>query len=133
MNVAVRYYSRSGNTKMAAEAIARGAGVEAVSVDSPAAPIKEHVDVLFIGGALYAYGLDKHLKEYLKNLDGTSVEEAVVFSSASLSKHALDILRKTLVNKNVAVARETYFVKGKPSADSLKEAEAFGKKMAKAE
>ena len=57
---------------MAAEAIARGAGVEAVSVDSPAAPIKEHVDVLFIGGALYAYGLDKHLKEYLKNLDPAS-------------------------------------------------------------
>lgn len=58
MNAAVRYYSRSGNTKAVAEAIAKGAGVQAVSVDAADAKITEPVDVLFIGGALYAYGLD---------------------------------------------------------------------------
>ena len=30
MKIAVRYYSRGGNVKMLAEALARGAGVEAV-------------------------------------------------------------------------------------------------------
>ena len=33
MSIAVRYYSRSGNTKAVAEAIADAAGVAAVSVD----------------------------------------------------------------------------------------------------
>ena len=48
MSTAVRYCSRSGNTKAVAEAIAKAAGVEAVSVDSADAGLKETVDVLFI-------------------------------------------------------------------------------------
>lgn len=61
MNIAVRYYSRGGNTKLLADAIAKSLDVSAVSVDSENSEINEKVDVLFIGGALYAYGLDKHL------------------------------------------------------------------------
>lgn len=61
MNCAVRYYSRSGNTKLVADAIAKAAGVKAVSTDSSEAQICEPVDVLFIGGALYAYGIDENL------------------------------------------------------------------------
>ncbi len=34
MNTAVRYYSRSGNTKIVAEAIADALQVKAISVDS---------------------------------------------------------------------------------------------------
>ncbi len=45
MGVAVRYYSRSGNTKKVAEYIAEAAGVSAVSVDSKEAAISEKVDV----------------------------------------------------------------------------------------
>lgn len=68
MNIAVRYYSRSGNTKAVAEAIAEAVGVPAVSVDQSGAALKEPADVLFVGGALYAYGLDRHLKNYLQEL-----------------------------------------------------------------
>ena len=53
---AVRYYSRSGNTKLVADAIADAIHVKAVSVDQADAPLTEKADVLFIGGALYAYG-----------------------------------------------------------------------------
>ncbi len=84
MNIAVRYYSRSGNTKLLAETIANEAHVKAVSVDSVDAEIKESVDLLFIGGALYAYGLDKHLKEYLKTLKKEYIKKAVVFSTSWL-------------------------------------------------
>ena len=50
MSTAVRYYSRSGNTKLVAEAIAKALGVSAVSVDRPEAALNEKADVLFIGG-----------------------------------------------------------------------------------
>ena len=66
MKTAVRYDSRSGNTKALAEALARAAKVSAVPVDDPKAALTEPVDLLFIGGALYAYGLDSHLKTYRK-------------------------------------------------------------------
>lgn len=43
MSKAVRYFSRSGNTKTIAEAIADGAGVSAMSItDEP--DLKTHVD-----------------------------------------------------------------------------------------
>ena len=35
MNIAVRYYSRGGNTKKIAEAIAKAVGVEAKTVSEP--------------------------------------------------------------------------------------------------
>ncbi|MBR4262944.1 MAG: flavodoxin family protein [Bacilli bacterium] len=41
MNIKVRYYSRSGNTKALAEAIAKGVNTDAISIDSENADIKE--------------------------------------------------------------------------------------------
>lgn len=79
MKNAVRYYSRTGNTKVAAEAIAKAINEEAVSVDSPEAPVREHVDVLFIGGALYAYGIDKHLKNFVRDLRRKMSEKRLYF------------------------------------------------------
>ena len=94
MSTAVRYYSRSGNTKAIADAIASAAGVPAISVDSTESAIEDSVDVLFIGGALYAYGLDNHLKDYLKTLKKTDAKKAVVFSTSWISKHSLDLIKK---------------------------------------
>ena len=99
MKNAVRYYSRSGNTKTAAEAIARAIGTDAVSVDSASASLQEPVDVLFIGGALYAYGIDKHLKAYLGSLKKDQVKKAVVFSTSWISKHAIDLIKDELNRK----------------------------------
>lgn len=62
--------------------IAKAAGVQTVSVDQAGATITETTNILFIGGALYAYGLDRHLKEYLKALDGSKVKEAAIFSTS---------------------------------------------------
>ncbi len=128
MNVAVRYYSRSGNTKALAEAMARAAGVPAISVDASEAKLDEPVDVLFIGGALYAYGLDSHLKEYLKTLKREDAGKAVIFSTSWISKHSLDLLRKGLEEAGIPVEAETFYVKSKPSEEQLKQAEAFAEK-----
>ena len=128
MNTAVRYYSRSGNTKAVAEAIAGAAGVPAVSVDSADAALAAPVDVLFIGGALYAYGIDSHLKAYLKTLTKSDVKKAVVFSTSWISKHAIDLIKKELSEKGIPVADEVYYVKNKPNEAQLKDAAAFAKK-----
>lgn len=128
MSAAVRYYSRSGNTKAVAEAIAKAAGVPAVSVDTPEAKIAEPVDVLFIGGALYAYGLDKNLKDYLKTLKKEDAKKAVVFSTSWVSKHSLDLIRKGLTQAGIPVEAETFYVRSKPSADQLAQAEEFAGK-----
>lgn len=131
MKCAVRYYSRSGNIRLLAEAIADELGVPSVSVDAPEAKLSGHTDVLFIGGALYAYGLDKKLVSYIRTLDSDMVGRAILFSTTWLSKHSFDLMRKELEARGIAVAERTFYAKNKPSAECLKEAKAFADDMAK--
>ena len=129
MKVAVRYLSRSGNTKSLAEAIAKGAGTIAVSADAPDAALTEPAEVLFIGGALYAYGIDNRLKDYLGTLRQEQVGKAVIFSTSWLSKHAITIIRKALTEKGIEVVPEVCYVRGKPKEKALVEAEEFAKQF----
>lgn len=129
MTVAVRYFSRSGNTKAVAEALAESLGVEAVSVDAPGAALVEPVDVLLVGGALYAYGIDKNLRSWLDALDPALVGRAAVFSSAWLSRHAIDLIRERLVDKGIEVADEALFVRGKPGEQDLADARDFARRL----
>lgn len=131
MKVAVRYYSRSGNTKAIAEAIASILHVNAISVDAPDSRFAQPVDVLFIGGALYAYGIDSHLKEYMKSLSSDNVKKAVIFSTSWVSKHAIDVMKKTLSQKGITVVDDFFYVRSKPSPEQLKQAEEFALKQAK--
>ncbi len=113
MNAAVRYFSRTGNTRKVAEYMAEAVGVNAVSVDAADAALTEKVDVLYIGGALYAYGIDNELKKYLDTLSSDKVGKAVVFSTSWISKHALDLIKKALIEKGIKVEEETYYLKSK--------------------
>lgn len=128
MSVAVRYYSRSGNTKKVAEYIAEVAGVDAVSVDAKDAALTEKADVLFIGGALYAYGIDDNLKKYLQTLSGDKVGKAVVFSTSWLSKHALDLIKKELADRGIQVESDTLYFKSKAVDGCREEAVKFAKR-----
>lgn len=129
MNIAVRYYSRSGNTRLLADTIANEVHVKAVSVDTVDAEIKEPVDLLFIGGALYAYGLDKHLKEYLKTLKNEYIKKAVVFSTSWLSKHSIDLIKKALRENGIEVEEEFIYAKNKPSLENLEETKKIVKRL----
>ena len=128
MSVAVRYYSRSGKTRKVAEYIAEAAGVNAVSVDAKDAALSEKTDVLFIGGALYAYGIDDNLKQYLKTLSGDKVGKAVVFSTSWLSRHALDLIKNALTEKGIQVESDTLYFKSKAVDGCRDEVIKFAKK-----
>ena len=129
MKVQVRYYSRSGNTKVLADAIAKGANVKAVSIDDDNALIDEKTDILFIGGALYAYGLDSKIKKYISDLDANNIKKAVVFSTSWISKHSIGLLKRELAKKNIDVSEEYIYYKNKPNSNELKEAEETTKKI----
>ncbi len=126
---AVRYFSRSGHTKAVAEAIAEAAGTQAVSVDSENAAISKPVDILFIGAAIYAYGLDKHMKKFLSGIEKENVKKAVVFSTSRFSKHGLALLKKAMQEKGIPVVDETFYAKGNPGSDDLEAAKRFAQKF----
>jgi len=104
---AVRYFSKGGNTKTIAEAIAEGAKVKAVSVTDEN-ELKEHIDILFLGGAPYTGVMAAELKDYAQRLTGEKVGKVVLFSTSNLSKRTIKGLRKIISEKGIEVA-EDYF------------------------
>ena len=79
MTIAVRYQSRGGNTKAVANAIAKAAGVMAEPI---LVPIEEPVDLLFVGGGVYAWDIDRSLKKFLKSLTPETVKSVAAFTTA---------------------------------------------------
>lgn len=81
MNVAVRYYTKTGNTKRLAEAVAEAVGVEALPISEP---LTEPVDVLFLGNSYYAFSIDPEVRDFVKSLDKEKVGKIVNFGSAAM-------------------------------------------------
>ena len=129
MKVEVRYFSRSGNTKLLAETIAKSVNTEAISIDDKKALIKDKIDILFIGGALYAYGLDSKLKQYIQDLDSEKIDKAIVFSTSWISKHSIDLMKNLLKKKGINVEDKYIYYKSKPKDSELKEAEIKAKEL----
>lgn len=127
MRAAVRYYSRSGNTKLVAEAMADSLNVTAISVDEAVAAITENTDVLFVGGALYAYGIDRNLKGFLENLPAERIGKAVVFSTSWISRHGLDVIRQMLERKRIPVEEKSFYVKNRATEQQLADAAKFAR------
>ncbi len=81
MKIAVRYYTKTGNTKRLAEAVAEAAGVEALPIS---APIEEPVDLLFLGNSYYAFSIDPEVRDFIRGLDRNMVGKIVNFGSAAM-------------------------------------------------
>ena len=81
MNISVRYQTRGGNSKAVAEAIAKEAGVTAESLD---VPLDGQVDLLFIGGGIYAWNIDSTLRAYLQGLDQDTVKAVAAFTTGGM-------------------------------------------------
>lgn len=133
MKIAVRYYSRGGNTKKIAEAIAGAVGVEALSVSEP---LREDVDVLFLGSAPYAFDVDDAVKKFISEI-GVSVGKVVSFSTSAAVKSTRKYVEKLLAEKKIPLAAEEFSCrgafamlhKGRPDENDRKAAAEFAKKV----
>lgn len=127
MKVAIRYYSRGGNVEEMALALARGAGVEAISIDEPGAQIDEHIDLLFVGGALYAYMLDPLFKQYLLDLPEGMIDEAVCFGSSWLTRRPIYLIQDLLKEKGIKINKQALWSRNSPNDNLIEAIEYFGK------
>ena len=81
MKIAVRYYTKTGNTKRLAEAIGKAVGAEALPISTP---VTEPVDILFLGNSYYAFSIDPEVRNFVKSLDKNKVGKIVNFGSAAM-------------------------------------------------
>ena len=132
MKIAVRYYTKTGNTKRLAEAIAEAAGVEALPLSSP---LTEPVDILFLGNSSYAFSIDPEVRDYVRTLDKSKVGKIVNFGSAAMLNSTYKKVKAEAAKVGIPVdAREFHckgefkgIHKGKPDETDLAAAAVFAK------
>ena len=108
MKVAVRYFSRSGNTKKLADAVAAAVLVAAKPVDCD---LEEPVDVLLLGTSLYAGTYDVSVAAFIdRNAD--KIGSIVNFGSSASGKSTLPKIKAYAEAKGIPVEERMYVCPG---------------------
>ena len=136
MKVAVRYYTKTGNTKRLAEAVAKALGVEALPLS---APVEERVDMLFLGNSYYAFSIDPEVKDFIRRLDKAKVGKIVNFGSAAMLNSTWKKVKAEADKAGIPMEEREFHCKGefkglhkgKPDADDLEAAAAFAREIVK--
>lgn len=130
-DIAIRYCSRTGHSKMLAEAISEALNVPAEDVS---VPLAEPVSKLFLCNGMYAGMLDKQLVLFLKENADRCGEVVNVCSSASgrSTRSKLEKLAEqnafTLSKREFHCKGAFHFLaKGHPDKEDLKAAASFAR------
>ena len=135
MSLAVRYYTKSGNTKKLADAIAETLGVKAETIDNL---LPEKVDTLLLGCSYYAFDMDPQVKEFLRN-NKNNIGKVVCFGTSAMMKSMKKPMKKLTDEIGVELADEEFHCrgsfgpanKGRPNEDDLKAAREFAASLNK--
>ena len=134
MKIAVRYYTKTGNTKRLAEAVAEAVGAEALPLS---APVEEAVDLLFLGNSYYAFNIDPEVRDFVRSLDSGKVGRIVNFGSAAILNSTYKKVKAEADKVGIPMDEREFHCrgefkglhKGRPNADDLKAAAAFARKI----
>ena len=132
MKIAVRYYTKTGNTKRLAEAVAKAIGAEALPLSSP---IEEPVDILFLGNSYYAFSIDPEVREFIRKLDRNKVGRIVNFGSAAMLNSTYKKVKAEADKAGIPMDEREFHCrgefkgihKGRPNAADLVAAAEFAK------
>ena len=134
MKIAVRYYTKTGNTKRLAEAVAGAAGVEALPISTP---VEEPVDILFLGNSYYAFSMDPEVRNFIRSLDSSKVGRIVNFGSAAMLKSTWKKVKAEADKAGIPMDEREFHCKGefkglhkgRPNEEDLKAAAGFVRKI----
>ena len=134
MKIAVRYYTKTGNTKRLAEALAKAVGTEALPVSSP---VTEPVDILFLGNSYYAFTIDPEVRQFVASLDREKVGKIVNFGSAAMMNSTYKKVKAVADKVGIPMDGREFHCKGefkglhkgRPNADDIKAAAEFARSV----
>lgn len=132
MKIAVRYYTKTGNTRRLAESIAKAVGVEAYPISTS---VIEPVDILFLGNSYYAFSIDPEVRNFVRGLDKSKVGKIVNFGSAAMLNSTYRKVKAEADKAGIPMDEREFHCrgefkgihKGKPDESDLKAAAAFAR------
>ena len=134
MKIAVRYYTKTGNTKRLAEAIGKAVDAEALPISTP---VTEPVDILFLGNSYYAFSIDPEVRSFVKSLDKNMVGKIVNFGSAAMLNSTYKKVKAEADKVGIPMDEREFHCKGefkgvhkgKPDENDLKAAAEFARRV----
>ena len=131
MNIEVRYYTRGGNTRRLAEAVAKALNVEARTVD---APMDGRADVVFLCASVYGGMPEKSVITFVKQ-NARDIGRLVVLSTSATGRSTHGRIKAAAEDMGVFVSDAyfhcpgawTLFHKGRPNADDCRRAAEFAR------
>lgn len=135
MNIAIRYYTRSGNTQKLAEAIAERIHMKAEDIS---VPLAEKADILFLGCSYYAFDMAPEVKRFIaENKD--NIGEIICFGTSAMMKSMKKPMKKLTELHGIKLSDEEFHCrgefmlanKGKPDTMDLEHAALFAERIVK--
>ena len=131
MKAAVRYYTKSGNTKRLAEAVAEALDVKAQAVDQP---MSGRADVVFMCASVYAGSPDKAVSDFVKQ-NARDIGKLVVLSTSASGKSTHAKIKAMAEDMGIQVADAFFHCPGafmflhknRPNAEDCRKAIEFAK------
>ncbi|MEE3334136.1 MAG: flavodoxin family protein [Ruminococcus sp.] len=132
MKIAVRYYTKTGNTKRLAKAVGEAVGAEALPISEP---VNDYVDILFLGNSYYAFSIDPEVRSFIRSLDSSKVGRIVNFGSAAMLNSTYKKVKAEAEKAGIAMDEREFHCKGefkgihkgRPDDNDLKAAADFAK------
>ena len=134
MKIAVRYYTKTGNTKRLAEAVAEVLGVEAFPITEP---VSEPVDLLLLGNSYYAFSIDPEVRAFVRSLDKHTVGRIANFGTAAMMNSTWKKVKAEADKVGIPMVESEFHCKGefkgahkgRPNSDDLAAAAAWAKTL----
>ena len=134
MKIAVRYYTKTGNTKRLAEAVAEALDVEALPIT---APVTDPVDILFLGNSYYAFSIDPEVRAFVRSLDKHTVGRIANFGTAAMMNSTWKKVKAEADKVGIPMVESEFHCKGefkgahkgRPNSGDLAAAAAWAKTL----
>lgn len=108
MKTSIRYYTQTGNAKKLAEAIEAAIGVKAQDISCP---LEEDTEILFLCNSVYWAGIDRHVKQFLKE-NASKIGCLVNVSTAALIPSTYTQMKKLSAEVGVKLSDQEFHCKG---------------------
>ena len=133
MKIEIRYFTKTGNTKKLAEAIAQELNIEAQELS---APLSEKTDILFLCNSVYWAGADSSVKKFIAENKG-KIGLLVNVSTAAMIESTYAQIKKIAEKEGVKLSDKEFHCRGKftalhsghPDEADIPDIKAFARKV----
>jgi len=110
MEIAIRYHSKTGNTRKLAKAMGEALGAAPLTTKNVP---DGQVDLLILGASIYGGQPDGEVARFIGVLDGQKIKRAAVFATSATGNSPYEHIKGLLEQRGIEVVERHFICLGK--------------------